>query len=86
MGYSLTKAVSDVLDIWMKRCLESTNCQNVYMVGSEKYFWETGRRVNDDDSVTGSIWRFVGENVRRSGTFRIEANGTITRAPKFLRV
>lgn len=45
-------------------------------------FWEIGRE-NWDGAMTGTVWKMLPDGVRarRAGTFRIEADGHITRFP-----
>lgn len=86
MGWSCTQAAHHVLEAWSKACLENSGSQNQWSANGREYFFETGPE-RDDGSVTGSIWRFLGDgkHVKRSGAFRIEADGEVARAPKFLK-
>jgi hypothetical protein len=75
------------MDAWSEACIAQNNNQNTYVANGKKYFWEIGRE-NRDGAITGTIWKYQpGDNglVRRSGTFRIEGNGEVERAPKFLK-
>ena len=94
MGWSCRKEAGEVTDAWTKACIAQTGSQNTFKAGDGRsesgeqhtFFWETSRVEHGDGAITGAIWRFVGEDsCRRCGTFRIEGNGIITRAPKFLR-
>lgn len=73
------------MDAWTDACIEQTGSQNVYEANGNRYFWETSRE-QPDGAITGKIMRFVGvDSCRPSGTFRIEPDGSIARAPKFLK-
>jgi hypothetical protein len=96
MGWSCTASASRVLDRWTKACIDSTGSQNTWRELSTdiEYFWETSRTEHSDGAITGRIFKMIrmgnlvnpNENYcRPSGTFRIEGDGTITRAPKFLK-
>ena len=86
MGWSCRKDAAEVSDTWVEACLAQTKSQNTFEVKGVKYFWETSRKEHGDGAITGTIWKFVDEtHVNRTGTFHIEGNGTITRAPKFLK-
>lgn len=90
MGWSAGAKACDVLDQWSKLCIDNTGSQNVWHDGKNKYFWEASRTEHSDGAITGAIWKYCEPNnpdslVRRSGTFRIEGDGTITRAPAFLK-
>jgi hypothetical protein len=95
MGWSCSKKAGDVIDVWTEACVKQTGSQNIFKMGDNRsskgeihtYFWETSALTeHSDGAITGSIWRFVDDNkCRRNGTFRIEGNGIISRAPKFLK-
>lgn len=87
MGWSYAKAAGDVMDRWTKACIANSGSQNKWSVKGETYFFETTCTDHEDGAICGSIWRYLpdGEHVRRSGTFRINGDGTIARAPKFLK-
>jgi hypothetical protein len=48
--------------------------------------FETGREQHDG-AIVGQVWKYLpdGQHVKRAGSFRIEGDGTVTRAPKFLK-
>jgi hypothetical protein len=48
-------------------------------------FFEVSRREHRDGAITGVIQRFDGEYCTKAGTFRIEPDGSIRRAPKVLK-
>jgi len=78
MGYSCTKAAGDVLRTFPR---DTEGPSNTWDHKGHRYFWERGREQRDG-AVTGTIYREVPPNhACRVGSFRIEPNGTITRAP-----
>lgn len=87
MGWSCCARAAWTLDAWTAACLESTGSQNVFRVNNERYFFETSRKEHSDGAITGTVWRFLPDDkhVRRCGSFRIEGDGSVTRAPKFLK-
>jgi hypothetical protein len=86
MGYSATKAAFDTLDKWTNACLKNSKSQNVWSLNGKTYFWENSRVEHDDGSIKGSIWKFVEDDkCKRCGTFRINGDGSIHHAPKFLK-
>ena len=84
MGWSATAKACEVERAWMETCQSQTGSQNVYEVAGKRYFYETGREQRDG-AITGTVFRFVGEGCVRSGSFRIEADGTVTRYPSGLK-
>jgi len=91
MGISYSSAAVKVLEKWTAACLQSTNSQNTFTVKDKTYFWEPSVREHKDGAVTGNIFRVIDLNVdgrelvRPASAFRINADGSVTRAPKFLR-
>jgi hypothetical protein len=61
---------------------------NVFTTARGKYFYEVTKKERRDDAITGTLWKYLpGDKdlVKKSGSFRIEGNGTVTRGPKFLK-
>ena len=95
MGWSCSGPASQTLDKWTAACRASTQTQNTFKVGGKSYFWELARVEHNDGAVTGAIWRMLepvpGQDpdafrCQRAGTFRINPDGTVRRAPTFLRM
>lgn len=85
MGWSCTAKAGWVLDTWTDACVKSTDSSNVWETNKGRYMFETGREQHDG-AIVGQVYRFVDRSrAIRSGSFRIEPDGTITRAPKFLK-
>ena len=83
MGYSCTCAAMDTLDRISDVCYKQTKSQNVYLYGNNKYFWEIGEE-NSDGAITGEIYKYLPNGyVSKSGDFRIEPDGDITRGIGF---
>jgi len=57
----------------------------------DRYFWELSRKEHNDGAITGTIMKVLSTTpegvsmAKRCGAFRIEGDGTITCAPKFLK-
>lgn len=83
MGWSCNRDAGLALDAMSALCIEQTGSSNQYLVGDQKYFFETSRKEHGDGAITGQILKYLpdGEHVRKSGSFRIEGNGTISRGP-----
>ncbi len=81
MGWSCTAKAGLTLDGISKTFQGSSNTWN-----TEKgtFFFETGRE-NADGAITGQVWKMVDVpkkgRCNRSGSFRIETDGTIARFP-----
>ncbi len=92
MGWSCRREASEILKKWEAACRAQTGSQNVFRVGSREYFFEIDETEYNDGAVTGAIsettstWSdgSVGTAVS-AGTFRIEGDGRVTRAPQFLK-
>ena len=91
MGWSCAATAAETMDRWTAACIAQTGSQNTYRVGRNSYFWETSSTEHYDGAITGTIWKHVpGPNpdslyCRRAGSFRINPNGTVARAPAFLK-
>ena len=86
MGWSCRADAGRTLDAWGRACQESTGSSNTFKVNGETYFFEVSRNEYNDGRITGSVWRFVdGERCVRAGNFHIEGDGTVSRAPAFLK-
>ena len=87
MGWSCARAAAWVLDSFSKACLEQSGSQNNYEVKGKKYFFERSNVEHRDGAITGIVWKFLpdGEHIKRSGSFRVEGDGKVTRAPAFLK-
>jgi hypothetical protein len=86
MGWSCSKDASDVMQRWTAACIRQSGQQNVFYSGTKKYFWEVSNVEHDDGAITGSIIHMLNDHeCRKVGTFRINGDGSISRAPKYLR-
>lgn len=83
MGYSAAAAAFDTLNTFDNHGTDRSG--NVWEYNGSRYFFERGRE-NSDGAITGTIFRFVGtDSAVRVGSFRINPDGTIARAPFGLR-
>jgi|GEM_PF-1729432 len=86
MGWSCATAAAKTLDAFSKACIENSGSQNNWTdPNGSTYFFETSNKEHHDGAITGTVWKVMGERCRRSGSFRVEGDGTVTRAPKFLK-
>jgi hypothetical protein len=85
MGWGCRREAGLRLDAISAACVAQTGSSNTFKVGADTYFYETGREQGDG-AITGTIQKFVGEDkCRRSGGFRIEGDGKMTRGPAFMK-
>jgi len=87
MGWSCAAAASKVIELWSEACIAQTQSQNTFRdhKGTE-YFWERSNKEHADGAITGTMFKMVGDtHCQKAGTFRIEGDGKITRAPIFLK-
>lgn len=83
MGWSCSHDASKVLDIWREACRANSG---TFKQGGKQYFYDISRTEHDDGAITGAIYHMLPGNMcRKTSTFRIEGDGTITRAPAFLK-
>ena len=87
MGWSYAQEAGKIMNAWKEVCYKRSGSQNQWENKGKTYFFETSRVEHDDGSITGTVWRFLadGVHVRRSGSFKINGDGSIERAPKFLK-
>lgn len=74
---------------WREFCNRRWGVQNRYTIDGVSYIFSAGKR-RDDDAITGKVLKVVGNydeitQAVKCGTFRIEANGEVTRWPAGLR-
>lgn len=92
MGWSCSAAANEVLKRWTAACRAQTGSQNEFVVNGRKYFWDITRTEWEDGSITGSVLLTLNAKstdgsffCRKIGSFRINGDGTVARAPTFLR-
>lgn len=87
MGWSCRREAGVVLAKWYQACIKQTGSQNTFKVGNKEYFFEASNVEHRDGAITGIINRMLPNNMcKKCGNFRIEGNGTISKAPKFLQL
>lgn len=85
MGYSCGRIASLRMDAISDACFKQTGMANTFEVNGNKYFYEIGKE-NRDGAITGTLNKFTENNrCKRAGTFRVEANGQLTRGPAFFK-
>lgn len=95
MGWSCAREAAFTLDAFDKACRESTGSSNSWRADGKSYFYETSRTEHDDGAITGKVWQVkpwtdpkdgsVSDRCFPAGSFRIEPDGNVSRAPKFLK-
>ena len=92
MGWSHSAKAGKVLEAWQNACANSTGTSNTWKDNGKEFFFETSNKEHSDGAITGSIQRLENsgsDDCRRfaypNGSFRIEGDGTISRAPAFLK-
>jgi hypothetical protein len=91
MGWSCRADAHETMQKWTAACVAQTGSQNEFDADGVRYFWELSRTEHDDGAITGTIMRVTEKRPDGSmmavkcGSFRINPDGTIGRAPAFLR-
>lgn len=86
MGWSCSKAASEVMTKISNACIAQTGSQNTFKVKNTEFFFEASRKEHYDGAITGSIVKMLPNNMcRKAGSFKINGDGTIERAPKFMK-
>lgn len=81
MGWSANRDACLTLEVITAHCIADSGQQNVYHVGEKKYMLQVGREQGDG-AICATIYKFDEQDrIRRSGSMRIEGNGTISRGP-----
>lgn len=85
MGYSCTAQASNREQEWGEVCFAQTGTTNNYQTKTGRYFFVVGDEQRDG-AITGSTWKVDKEGYAKpSGSFRIEADGTVSRWPTGLK-
>lgn len=91
MGWSCRADASRVLEQMTAACVTSTGMSNTYEVKGQRYFFEVSRTEHHDGAITGAVMKMSPADAQgrcfctRAGSFRINGDGSIARAPKFLK-
>ena len=86
MGWCCTSEAAKTEQKWSEGCHKTTGSSNTFTNGKDRYFYEVTRKSHADGAITGTIYRCIGEDhARKVGSFRIEGNGKIARAPQTLK-
>lgn len=71
---------------WVDACVKSTGSSNMFKVGDKTFFWEESRTEHADGAITGRVHEMMDHGwCRGAGSFRIEPDGSVKRAPAFLK-
>jgi hypothetical protein len=83
MGWSCATAAYKTLDRMHANCRAATGSVNVFTGG---LMFEVSRTEHRDGAITGETFVFLDEtHVRKTGTFRINPDGSVARAPAWLK-
>lgn len=91
MGWSCSAAADDVMNAWTRACAAQTGFANAFEIDGDRYYWEPSHKEHDDGAITGSIVKVLSTSpdgssrCRAIAPFRIDGDGTVVRAPTFLR-
>lgn len=86
MGWSCRVDAGNTMRKWETACRKATDSSNVWVENGKRFFWEASNTEHRDGAITGKIWKFVdADHVIGVSTFRINPDGTIGRAPAFLK-
>ena len=82
MGWSCSTAAHRTLIALERACLIQTGTQNGYEREHELNFWERSSFEHTDGAITGVTFNVASKS---TGAFRIDADGTLSHAPRHLR-
>ena len=81
-----SKNANKILAVWMDACHANyPAAYNDWIVGNRHYIWALSNKEYADGAVTGTIMRLCIGGPKPSSSFRIDGDGTVVRAPSFLR-
>ena len=85
MGWSCSNESYKTMERWQNTCIAQTGSSNTFVLKGQKFFFEPSRTEHNDGAITGSIYRFEGENhARKCASFRIEGDGKVSRGGRSL--
>ena len=91
MGWSCAAAAGNTMRAWVDACVASTGQSNVFVTKGERFFWEESRTEHRDGAITGTVFKMLPTELegrclaRKVASFRINPDGTVARAPAFLK-
>lgn len=89
MGWSCAADASRTMEKWVAACRAVTGSSNVFKIGDKFFFFESSNREHRDGAITGAIfWMLKGPGdgpARKVGSFKIRGDGSVAKAPSFLR-
>lgn len=93
MGWSCAAEAGNTVRRISDIIVERHGNQNQWETPKGKFFFETSNTEHCDGAITGTVWRvhapgtpirgrvYAEDRLTKSGSFRIEADGSITRFP-----
>lgn len=87
MGWSCARDAGATADAWMDACRADSGSTNVWSeANGTRFMYEISNVEHRDGAITGKVWRFVDETrCVPAGGFRIEPDGRVSRARKWLK-
>ena len=86
MGWSCRAEAAETMDKWTKACVKGTGFSNTFKIGKVQFFWELDNVEQEDGAITGEVIRIISfGKCALEAAFRIEGDGRVSKAPKFLR-
>ena len=92
MGWSCRAEAAATMEKWSNKCRANSGSSNVWGDRKGWYMFEASRVEHADGAITGTIMKFIGNPMgqdscpaSRVGSFRINPDGTIAKAPLFLK-
>lgn len=92
MGWSCRAEAAATMEKWSNKCRTNSGSSNVWGDRMGWYMFEASRVEHADGAITGSIIKFDRAPLgtapcpaSRVGSFRINPDGSVARAPRFLR-
>jgi hypothetical protein len=95
MGWSCAADAGDSMRRMFNACYKNSGNSNTWTENGKQYFVEISRREHLDGAITGQIMQMLPQTeeqkaegrflCKKAGSVRVEADGTVSRAPKFLK-
>lgn len=75
-----------IMELWEEACKNNSGESDKWYGKGSKYFeWKLSAKDFKDGSVVGTVYSILPTGHKPSSSFRIDANGSVVRAPTFLR-
>jgi len=81
----ISNNAAKILTVWTDASMENSKQTNAYHAKGKDYIWQTSDTVYADGAVSGTIFCCGQDGKKPVSSFRIDGDGTVVRAPTFLR-